>query len=392
MGIERYRTTASLNGNVLDTGNFQEQQSPSTVNDGARELMRNIKQWYLDAEWIEVGNGEQSVTYTRVNGTQITIASDVTAIYTSGRRVKLKDGTGTTLYGQITTVAYNSPNTTITFSFDGGGSIGSGTITSLKVGIVNPTNSSIPATSPTGSIVMWSGSSIIDGWLLADGSLKDKTAYPDLFAVLGDTYGTQTSSQFYLPNLADKFVIGKGSTYSTLGGTGGNSTITPSGSNSAPTFSGSSSSVSGTVSLSGSTASHTLTEAQIPSHKHYLFADHSHEQNANQDWVRVNNTQWSGGDGYSAGKQKSASVEGYQAAGSDDFKYRIAYDTANATPSVHPSSPTGSGSGHSHSLSGSLNLSGGTVTPLGSVSAPTFSGASANIINPYIALSYIIKT
>ena len=107
MGIERYRTTASLNGNVLDTGNFQEQQSPSTVNDGARELMRNIKQWYLDAEWIEVGNGEQSVTYTRVNGTQITIASDVTAIYTSGRRVKLKDGTGTTLYGQITTVAYN---------------------------------------------------------------------------------------------------------------------------------------------------------------------------------------------------------------------------------------------------------------------------------------------
>ena len=27
MGIEKFRTTASLNGNVLDTGNFQEQQS-----------------------------------------------------------------------------------------------------------------------------------------------------------------------------------------------------------------------------------------------------------------------------------------------------------------------------------------------------------------------------
>jgi len=392
MGIPSYSTTPANNGTVLATGSIAENTAPSNLNDGIRQALSDLKTWYLDAEWLEIGNGAVATSYTRVSGTEVTIAGNVTAQYHVGRRVKLVDGTGTTLYGQITIVAYNSPNTTITMSFDGGGSIGSGTITSLKLGIISNTNSSVPSTSPTGSIVMWSGASIIDGWLLADGSLKDKTAYPDLFAVLGDTYGTQTSSQFYLPNLADKFVIGKGSTYSTLGGTGGNSTITPSGSNSAPTFSGSSSSVSGTVSLSGSTASHTLTEAQIPSHKHYLFADHSHEQNANQDWVRVNNTQWSGGDGYTAGKQKSAAVEGYQAAGSDDFKYRIAYDTNNATPSVHPSSSVGSGSGHTHSLSGNLSLSGATHTPTGTISQPTFSGSSSSIVNPYLALSYIIKT
>ena len=234
---------------------------------------------------------------------------------------------------------------------------------------------------------MWSGTSIIDGFLFCDGSLKDKTAYPDLFAILGNTYGTQTSSQFYLPNLQDKFAVGKGSTYSTLGGTGGSATVTPSGTISAPSFTGSASSVSGSVALSGATGSHTLTTGELPAHTHYLFANHSMEQNANTDWVRRSGNLYK-----SSGIEKSASLEGYQASGSDDFKYSMAFDRNNATPSVHPSSSVGSGSGHTHSLSGTLNLSGGTVTPSGSVSAPSFTGNSASTISPYITMSYIIKT
>ena len=376
MGIERYRTTASLNGNVLDTGSFQENQSPSSVNDGARELIRNIKQWYLDAEWIEVGNGEIAVNYTRVNGTQITITSDVTSYYTSGRRVKVIDGTGTTLYGQITNVAYNSPNTTVTMSFDGSASIGSGTITSFKLGIVNPANSSIPATSPTGSIVMWSGTSLVDGWLFTDGSLKDKTAYPNLFAILGDTYGTQTSSQFYLPNLQDKFAIGKGSTYATLGATGGASTVTPSGTNSAPSFSGSAFTPSGSVSISGSTGSHSLTEAQIPSHAHYVMTDGGPITNYTSDWGSAN--------------ADKAFTRANNQGGMGSSDYHIQYK--DATPDRARSSFTGSGSGHSHSLSASGSFSGSSTTPSGTVSAPSFTGTSASIINPYIAMNYIIKT
>jgi len=371
MGIEKFRTTASLNGNVLDTGNFQEQQSPSTINDGARELIRNIKQWYLDAEWIEVGNGEIATTYTRVNGTQVTIASNVTSYYTVGRRVKLIDGTGTTLYGQITTVAFNSPNTTITMSFDGGASIGSGTITSLKVGIVNPANTSIPATSPTGSIVMWSGASIIDGYLFCDGSLKNKTDYPDLFAILGNTYGTQTSSQFYLPNLQDKFAIGKGSTYSTLGSTGGSATVTPSGSVSAPSFSGSSSGVSGSISISGTTGSTALTTAQMPSHSHLMI----HNTSATTNALGV----------ITLPHISRGNVGGM---GSSD----TALQGTSGTPNVGSTATTGSGSGHTHSFSTSASISGGTTTASGSVSAPNFTGNSASIINPYIAMNYIIKT
>jgi microcystin-dependent protein len=391
MGIENYNTTPANNGSVLSTGSLVEGQAPSTLNDAMRQTLADMRAFYNDPQWIEYGIGNGSTTYTRVNSTTVTIGANVINAYHVGRRVKIVDGTATTIYGTITSSTFNSPNTTIVMSFDGGASIGSGTITSFKIGAISSTNTSAPTNVASGGIIMWTASSLPDGWLLADGSLVNKTDYATLFGILGNSFGTATSTQFYLPNLTDKFVIGKGSTYSTLGGTGGNSTITPSGSNSAPTFSGSSSSVSGSVSLSGSTASHTLTTSEIPSHSHYLFADHSMEGN-NQDWTRVSGNTWSGGDGHSAGKQKSASVEYYQASGSDDFKYRIGYDTNNATPSSHPSSPTGSGSGHSHSLSGSLNLSGGTVTPSGTVSAPTFSGASSNIINPYIALSYIIKT
>ena len=371
MGIERFRTTASLNGNVLDTGNFQEQQSPSTVNDGARQLISDIKSWYLSAEWIEVGNGEIATTYTRVNGTQVTIASNVTSYYTVGRRVKLIDGTGTTLYGQITNVAFNSPNTTITMSFDGGGSIGSGTITSLKLGIVNPAHTSIPATSPTGSIVMWSGASIIDGYLFCDGSLKNKTDYPDLFAILGNTYGTQTASQFYLPNLQDKFAIGKGSTYSTLGATGGSATVTPSGSVSAPTFSGSSSSVSGSISISGTTGSHTLTLSQIPSHSHFTL----NSGNGFPNYVQSNGA-----------LTKTTNSNG--GAGNNDY---ISFGVSGQADQS-PSQSVGGGGGHSHSFSTSASISGGTTTASGSVSAPNFTGNSASIINPYIAMNYIIKT
>ena len=370
MGIERYRTTASLNGNVLDTGSFQENQSPSSVNDGARELIRNIKQWYLDAEWIEVGNGEIAVNYTRVNGTQVTISSDVTSNYTRGRRVKLKDGTGTTLYGQITNVAYNSPNTTITMSFDGGGSIGSGTITSLKLGIVNPANSSIPATSPTGSIVMWSGTSIIDGFLFCDGSLKNKTDFPDLFAILGNTYGTQTASQFYLPNLQDKFAIGKGSTYSTLGATGGASTVTPTGSI-ASTFTGTELTPTGSVSLSGSVANHTLTEAQLPSITGTVELL-SRGGNGSNQYIQRNLT----GAFSDSGNGSNYGVGWFGEGGSNSRKLTYSF---------------GSGQAHDHSFSGTAGFTGTAVTPAGSI-ASTLTGTSASIINPYIAMNYIIKT
>ena len=348
-GIKNYRTTASLNGNVLATGSAVEGMPPSAINDSLRQMMKDTKDWYLNAEWIEVGDGQTAVNPTRVSGTQISINADVTTEYHTGRRIKIIDGTGTTLYGTITVSAYVSPTTTITIGWDSG-SIGSGTITSTMLGITSAVNTSAPTNIPVGGVIIWTQSALPNGFLLADGSLVNKVDYPALFSALGNTYGTATATQFYLPNLADKFVIGKGSTYNTLGGTGGVSSITPSGTNSALTFTGNSFTPSG--SISGTVAGHAITQAQLPN------ITLTPQQRAKTEDKGVLNRGSSSGAGAS-------------------------YEFLDIPLG-------GSGQAHSHGFSGSF--SGSSVTPSGSINTPTFTGNSASIINPYIALSYIIKT
>tara|TARA_Y100001937_G_C7134840_1_gene339395 strand:+ start:5771 stop:6871 length:1101 start_codon:yes stop_codon:yes gene_type:complete len=364
-GIKNYRTNASLNGTVFATGTASEGMSPSQVNDTMRQMAKDTKDWYLNAEWIEFGDGETAITPTRISGTEIGINANVIDAYHSGRRIKLIDGTGTTLYGTIASSNFVSPTTTITISWDSG-SIGSGTITMVALGITSATNSSMPTNIPTGGIILWTQSSIPSGFLLADGSLVNKVTYSALFSALGNTYGTATSTQFYLPDLKDKFVIGKGSTYG-LATTGGASSITPSGTNSALSFSGNSFTPSGSVSVSVS--NHTLTLSQIPSHSHFVSSSGNGFPNLVQDNSALTMTSKSNG-----------------GLGNNDYNLVGVSGQANQSPSQ---SVGGSG-GHNHGASGSF--SGNSVTPSGSINTPVFTGNSTSIINPYIALSYIIKT
>ena len=347
--IKNYNTNPNNNGSVLATGSMLEGQNPSSVNDAMRQICSDLRVFYNDPQWIEFGIGNGSTTYTRVDSTTVTIGANVIEQYHAGRRVKIVDGTSTTIYGTITSSTFNSPNTTIVMSFDDGASIGSGTITSFKIGAVSATNTSSPTNVATGGIIMWTASTLPDGWLLADGSLVNKSDYAGLFAILGNTYGTATSTQFYLPNLTDKFVIGKGSTYG-LATTGGVSSITPSGTNSALTFTGNSFTPSG--SISGTVAGHAITQAQLP----------------------------------------NITITPLQRAKTEDkgVLNRGSSSGAGASYEFLDIPLGGSGQAHSHGFSGSF--SGNSVTPSGSINTPTFTGNSASIINPYIALSYIIKT
>lgn len=97
--------------------------------------------------------------------------------------------------------------------------------------------------------------------------------------------------------------------------------------------------IAGTVTstISGSTASHAITTSQMPSHRHFVFRS------------EVGNLD-SGG----AGNITSSTTAAYGNAsfGSGDEKYSIV-KSANNTANVGRSSPTGSGSGHSHGV-GSL--------------------------------------
>jgi len=144
--------------------------------------------------------------------------------------------------------------------------------------------SALPAAIPTGAISMWATSSAPDGWLLCDGSTFDASTYADLNTLLGGNT---------LPNLQGRVPVGVSSSDGDfdLLDTGGSKT-------------------------------HTLTEAELPSHTH----DISLYRNGNES----TNTSWFGG---------------------------------QATGSATVTTDGGSGSGNAH-----------------------------NIMQPYIALNFIIKT
>lgn len=78
---------------------------------------------------------------------------------------------------------------------------------------------------PIGTILNYGGTTAPTGWLLCTGQAVSRTAYPQLFAVLGTTYGAgDGSSTFNLPNLQNRFPLGPGSR--NPGDTGGAETVT----------------------------------------------------------------------------------------------------------------------------------------------------------------------
>lgn len=72
-----------------------------------------------------------------------------------------------------------------------------------------------------GEIKAYAGTNIPRGWLDCDGRLVNISDYPYLFSVLGNTWGTPTATQFYLPDLRGRTLIGSQSGTYNVGGTGG---------------------------------------------------------------------------------------------------------------------------------------------------------------------------
>lgn len=62
-----------------------------------------------------------------------------------------------------------------------------------------------------GTIIIWPGTTVPDGYLLCDGSEISRITYAALFAVIGTTYGPGDSSgTFNLPNFQDRVIQGAG--------------------------------------------------------------------------------------------------------------------------------------------------------------------------------------
>lgn len=72
---------------------------------------------------------------------------------------------------------------------------------------------------PVGSIQAFAGANAPTGWLLCDGSAVSRGNYPDLYSVLGTTYGSgDGSTTFNLPDLRGRVPAGKDN----MGGTAAN--------------------------------------------------------------------------------------------------------------------------------------------------------------------------
>ena len=140
--IKDYSTTQSSNTS-LNTINVGEGMLPSNLNNAIRALMKNTRDWFNDAQWIEYGDGSGAYTAAYASATSFTInGSDVTSIYHAGRRIKLTASSPGTIFGTISSSSFSS-NTTVNVTWDSG-SLSNEAITNVYIGALSKTNNSIP--------------------------------------------------------------------------------------------------------------------------------------------------------------------------------------------------------------------------------------------------------
>jgi len=183
--LGKYDTTAGSNSATASNSvSVAEGMLPSNINNALRDIMADVRQWYNTAEWIEYGDGAGTYTPAYASSTSFTIAGvNVTSAYHVGRRVKVVASTPGTIYGSITATAF-STNTTVTISWDSG-SLSNEAITSVHIGAISASNTSLPETTAiTGDYTLdVSGDIILD----ADGG-------DVLFKDAGTTFGSATNT------------------------------------------------------------------------------------------------------------------------------------------------------------------------------------------------------
>ena len=245
------------------------QASPSalTTDDeigGFGGVARNSSGWNTVARAAVTFYAAQPQTSTN-QGTYLTLSTTTNNTATRAERVRLHDdgkvSIGTTSKRQLLTVAGVIESTSGGFKFPDG-----------------TTQASAASNAPVGSIVMYGAAAAPADWLLCDGSAVSRTTYSALYAVIGTTYGTgDGSTTFNLPNLRQRFPLGKAAsgTGATLGGTGGaiDHTHSVSGTTGTPSGSQTGDNNAGTNSFASETHTHSFSATSGTNNPPYLVVN-----------------------------------------------------------------------------------------------------------------------
>ena len=254
-----WSTTAASNATADADINWQENQSPDTVNDSSRTMMARVAEWIKDSTPQRTSTGAANVyTVTStsspsalVDGFQIafkahqsnTGASTLAVNSFGAKPLRSRTGVALTaneiLSGAAITAQYNSAADEFLLI---GGRVGNSSADTLARII------------PVGFVAPWPTATAPAGWLLAYGQAVSRTTYAELFAAYGTTYGSgDGSTTFNLPDYRGRTPFGKDD----MGGSAaGRITSAASGVDGA------------TLGATGGDQKHTLTSAQIPAHTH----------------------------------------------------------------------------------------------------------------------------
>ena len=250
-GVAWWSTTAANNATYDPTVNFQEGQTPSSLNDSSRAAMASVAKW----------NGDISGAITTAGvGTAYTVASNQ------------QFDTLARLNNQLIAFSPHTTNTgTCTLNTDGLGAkplrsapsvdLPAGTIIqgTPYVALYNNGDGAYylhgffgqPWSIPIGGLMDFIGSTAPNSsFVFPYGQAISRTTYATLFALVGTTYGSgDGSSTFNIPDLRGRVIAGKDD----MGGSAA-SRLTSS-------YFGTSAAALGAV---GGGESHTLTLAQLP--------------------------------------------------------------------------------------------------------------------------------
>ena len=199
-----------------------------------------------------------------------------------------------------------------------------------------------------GEVVAYVGASAPEGWLICDGSVISEATYPDLYALLGVTYGGAGK----LPDLRGKSITGQGGSTPTLGSSAG-------------------------------AATHGHTGSALPTHDHGVSAAttssvaHSHAVD-----VPSTTSGSAGAHTHSTGNNNASAdvASGSTITVASAFHSHTANSNGSHTHSVNPGSFNSASASHSH-----------TVTPnITPISAGTPVVGSTSSYHPVQVLNYVI--